>query len=1065
MSPSPPTREAVQEARRRIGACLELDKFGNYIQRHDHLNLAGLELTNEVLESEFSGADLGLRNFRLADLSHLRYLDLTGNQLTELPACVTTFKDLKWLGLNFNRLTKLPESLGALTRLERLYLRGNALRDLPESVGALASLLELDASGNQLEGLPVSLLPLLRKGGPEFKPAGNTVHLDVSGNPCQAATAAEQGRETLIAFLEELEKGAGRPQGKLLLVGEGRVGKSSLLRALLNLNHDQNLLSTHGSKIESWEVEGVPGQRHPVRLNCWDFSGQEQMRETHQMFFTAPALYLLVWDPDRNKRDSAENLHEWLWLIHQSQREGARARVLIVATNHRTRDQHEPDNKTELMKEFGPGGAGILTGYCSVESDDQKGPRTGISEVIAWVRKQIAEDRTFAQAVPASWERVAEACIATEKPVLSWDEFVQLCNPPPDENPARRRARKHQGPIGEAVMRLVDAESVARQLNALGRIVWYGDDEGLRDHVIVCPDWLSKVISYVFERASLAATPDSPATPLGKGLVSRATMDTLWRNPETKDETGKEERGYDEELFPVFRRLMQKFDLIQPLAPRSIPNASLGAKEEAEFYLVPARLSREIPATWDKDWRGEEAITLRLSLLSRGLRGSDAPAPLNQWLARGVFARLMVWLHPLAQGREHSPNAAHWERGLRLRDAMLGEARISADEHEIYFEGTKELRGELVTALRTLLGEIRQRFGIEIGFTEQVACQPAKRPNEKTPPQCSKKLKERRYFDPQFLKKCREPDDGDEPELQFRCGQQDCKYRIDVTRSLHGVSEASTKIEMQLDRIEESVTRTEKGVARLEDFARDLIERHHERLESLLLKSHGKLTEELRTAAREFLAEVKPRALEALREFGSDVTREGPSLFSIENADGTKFWTELGPSFATKVIVHLHCEHTLLPASWLKHNAKSPPGAFEFEQMKPWLQKAAPMIKGLGRVLAVAKPFAAAIGEAESQHLIKEPAELIKGLAEELFAKEGKHGGPAPKGGETFYPRRPVTGEGEVLKDLHKFLRDKLKVPELHRAPGLGLVRVINKAHDRYAWVHPLYASHYGGEM
>ena len=122
---------AVQTAQARIADCLELDKEGQLVQRHDHLNLAGLDLTDVDLAATFDVPERGLEGIGLASLRHLRYLDLTGNRLAKLPSCVPEFTKLIWLGLNFNALTELPSTMGRLTSLKRLYLRGNKLRELP----------------------------------------------------------------------------------------------------------------------------------------------------------------------------------------------------------------------------------------------------------------------------------------------------------------------------------------------------------------------------------------------------------------------------------------------------------------------------------------------------------------------------------------------------------------------------------------------------------------------------------------------------------------------------------------------------------------------------------------------------------------------------------------------------------------------------------------------------------------------------------------------------------------------------------------------------------------------
>ncbi len=117
-----------------------------------------------------------------AHASHVEFLDLSNNQLTELPEWFETLTCLKILFLSYNQFAEMPEVLGRcrslrmlgmrnniLTRitdgsfpstLEWLTLTNNRLEEMPESIGALSTLKKLLLAGNKLTALPSSMSEL-----------------------------------------------------------------------------------------------------------------------------------------------------------------------------------------------------------------------------------------------------------------------------------------------------------------------------------------------------------------------------------------------------------------------------------------------------------------------------------------------------------------------------------------------------------------------------------------------------------------------------------------------------------------------------------------------------------------------------------------------------------------------------------------------------------------------------------------------------------------------------------------------------------------------------------------
>ena len=131
-----------------------------------------------------------------------------------------------------------------LTNLEDLYLRNNQLTSLPSTLARLENLQTLSLTDNQLTSLPSSLAQL-----------ENLKKLELDNNPLNPAlkSAYDAGLDELRAYLRSLEdEEAAEPlyEAKLVLVGEGGVGKTTLLKAMTGQEPREDEPTTHGVKID-----------------------------------------------------------------------------------------------------------------------------------------------------------------------------------------------------------------------------------------------------------------------------------------------------------------------------------------------------------------------------------------------------------------------------------------------------------------------------------------------------------------------------------------------------------------------------------------------------------------------------------------------------------------------------------------------------------------------------------------------------------------------------------------------------------------------------------------------
>ncbi|MCU0288016.1 MAG: ADP-ribosylation factor-like protein, partial [Acidobacteria bacterium] len=102
---------------------------------------------------------------------------------------------------------------------------------------------------------------------------------------------------------------------KLLLVGSGDVGKTTLMKKLKNNSFKVKLGkedTTRGIDIQPWQLSCPfpDGQTRDVNIHFWDFGGQDILHATHQFFLTKRSLYLFVWDP--RKEEETRSFEYWL---------------------------------------------------------------------------------------------------------------------------------------------------------------------------------------------------------------------------------------------------------------------------------------------------------------------------------------------------------------------------------------------------------------------------------------------------------------------------------------------------------------------------------------------------------------------------------------------------------------------------------------------------------------------------------------------------------------------------------------------------------------------------------
>ena len=137
----------------------------------------------------------------LGECQQLSMVGFKANKIAELPAAALP-PQLRWLILTDNELASLPPEIGRCTQMQKLMLAGNRLRRLPAELAQCTRLELLRIAANELQELPAWLLAMPRLSW-----------LAYAGNPfCADAEAAVVARHPIgsIAWPElEIEQQLG----------------------------------------------------------------------------------------------------------------------------------------------------------------------------------------------------------------------------------------------------------------------------------------------------------------------------------------------------------------------------------------------------------------------------------------------------------------------------------------------------------------------------------------------------------------------------------------------------------------------------------------------------------------------------------------------------------------------------------------------------------------------------------------------------------------------------------------------------------------------------------------
>lgn len=397
------------------------------------------------------------------------------------------------------------------------------------------------------------------------------------------STKTSKYRALATERIQSLELATGKVnvyEAKLILVGNGRVGKTSISRRFLGEEFNAKEPSTHGIRIKKWIMP--VSDKIDLKLNIWDFGGQEIYHATHRFFLTTRALYLLIWDKASNddaleNPEKEENFRFEYWL-ENIKTLSSNSPVIMVQNKIDEGKDYIAQPRT-LVETFN------VKEFCDVSAADNK----DLSALKTSIKDEFTKGEELKTVIgyklPQTWVNVRKIIegLAEEKPYLTYTEFLAIC--------------KAEGVEEDS------AAVLSKFLHEIGVILHFNDSEILYEIVILNPLWATNVIYKILNKQ----------VEENNGIFTAEDLDTFWDQVITENKVVTHLDKRQEKR--IFLELMKKFEICFELS-----------NVEPRSYVVPQFLP---PLDQKLDWNQHNNLRVGFKY---------------NFLHKHIFLRLMVKL-------------------------------------------------------------------------------------------------------------------------------------------------------------------------------------------------------------------------------------------------------------------------------------------------------------------------------------------------------------------------------------------------------------------------------------
>ena len=343
------------------------------------------------------------------------------NTFATVPLGIGQLTNLQSLDLHNTPIRELPDSIGQLTNLQSLDLSYTQIRALPDSIGQLKNLKKLNLAGCHLQEIPYSIVKLGLPFVTNIEFAENCINLSRVTLDEGDISLFEQPRDVIEAYYKG--KQSQIRECKVIFLGDGAVGKTSLIERIVHDTFNPDAMPTEGIDVIKWFMSVQTTQWEttvddaPFTVRFLDFGGQEIMHSAHRCFLTGHTVYVVVC-ASRDDTEIDSIAARWL----ESVRDFAPGCPVILALNKADLNPNVSVNERDLQAR-NPALKGVLKTSAKAKKADSK---FGVNRLITAIQNEIP-DAVSAYRMNADMLEVKQELEDMGDPYISSKRYQEIC--------------------------------------------------------------------------------------------------------------------------------------------------------------------------------------------------------------------------------------------------------------------------------------------------------------------------------------------------------------------------------------------------------------------------------------------------------------------------------------------------------------------------------------------------------------------------------------------------------------------------------------------------------------